>query len=79
MADAPEGFREKFWTVVCQSPVVGVDLLVGHLTLLVLLAAAVPFVEPGTSSYVVLVITAAMNAAGVAIVGTVLWKCGFFE
>ncbi|WP_276256590.1 hypothetical protein [Halomontanus rarus] len=68
--------REVFWKFVCESKILGFDIIVIDIVILLLLSYSFLHIEPGSASFVVAVITAAFALLTLVIMSGLFVVCG---
>lgn len=74
-----DGRREAFWRFACESRILGFDVIVIDLIVLVLLGYSFLYVEPGSATYVISVMTLAFALVTLVVMSALFWVCGRIE
>lgn len=70
----------SFWQSVCRTRLLGVDLVIASIVLVVPLVATIPFLEPGTGSHAIALVTLsllAFNIVGMTLLQAACWRRGY--
>lgn len=71
--------REEFWKFACESRILGFDIIVIDLIVLLLLGYSFLYIEPGTATYVIAVITLGFALLTLAVMSALFYVCARIE
>jgi hypothetical protein len=71
--------REEFWKFACESRILGFDIIVIDIIVLLLLGYSFLYIEPGSATYVIAVLTLAVSLVTLVVMSMLFWVCGRIE